>query len=542
MLQLNIEWGAPYKVKTAEGCKWQRNWSIPEEYRNGFFAFWSKFKFKLKEKGYGVYKKGENWYLSEIKSKQSEFEDFSLNKPFDSTPHKKVILFEYKLTNSDGLREWQIPASEKLISSINYWNGAIDGSDLGTGKTYTACGVIREINLPFVVVCPKPMINKWNKVIRDHFKIEKNLVGIINYELLIKGRKDSKIASYIEDKKTHRKRFVWKIPENSLIIWDEAHRLKNFKTKNSKTCIAAYKQKYKMLFLSATIASSPLELRTIGTCFKLFTTANEYYKWLENHGCSMGFFGMQFNNDVDSLKKINRYLFDERGVRLKRDLIPNFPETEIIVDSYNLDDQSTFKINEVYAEMRKELKVLDLKTDTEKSENELTIRLRALQKTEILKVPLIEELVRDGINQGMNVAVFLNFSDSIDALATRLNTQCIFDGRFKKTRDENLNQFQLNSEKVIICNSGAAREGLDFGDSYGNHPRLSIIAPTDSSQKLKQIFGRVCREDSKTKSIQLVVYVADTAEEDVVDNVNQKLKNMSYINNSDLTDSDLKIN
>ena len=537
---LDIRWSKSYSVKQGVTAKWRREWCIPDNMVSPFFIFWKANRFRMLADGFTV-KKSEHsgkWYLYETKDNVALFHEFSTTQKKSTPDVPAIILPDYKLKNTEGLRPWQIEPAEKIISALNYWGAAIDGSELGVGKTYQNLGVIREMDVPFVVVCPKPVIYQWNKVISDHFKL-KNCRGIINYELLIRGRKDSDIASFVLSRETGRKNFIWKLPKNSIILWDEAHRLKNWKTKASKVCIEAYKQGYKQIFLSATMASSPLDLRTIGVCTKMFRTAKEYYNWAYDHGIFKGDWGLEFNNSPAALKRIHRYLFDERGVRLLRDVIPNFPETEIIVNAYDIDEEDAAKIREIYDEMKRELALI--KSKEKNDESEMAIRVHALQKTEMLKIPLIEDMVREGRESGMSVIVFLNFSDSIDALAKRINTKCIYDGRNDPVRQKYIEAFQSNEEPILIANLSAAREGLNCGDEHGGHPRLALISPNDSVQKLKQVFGRVHRENSKTKSIQKLVYIANTQEEDVVDNVGQKLENLTLINNGIITDNDLKI-
>jgi superfamily II DNA or RNA helicase len=539
---LDIKWSNPYAVKVGFTTKWKREWCIPVDMLNGFFEFWKKNRFKMLNEGFNVSRNETTgrWHLYETKDKEAAFQSIIDRHVKSSKPEEIFILPPYTLKKSDGLREWQVGAAEKIVSALNHWGAAVDGSELGTGKTYTSCGVARELNVPFVIVCPKPVIHQWNKVINNHFKLKDFCKGIINYELLIRGRKDSAVASYILSRQTKRKRFEWKVPKKTLIIWDEAHRLKNWKTKASKSCIEAFKQGYQQLFLSATLASSPLDLRTVGVCTGLFTTAGEYYAWARDHGVYDGNWGMEFNNDANVLKKIHTYLFNHRGVRLQRDVIPNFPETEIIVNAYDMDEEDASKIRAIYAEMKSELKVLDGKKKAD-GDNEMAIRIRALQKAEMLKVPLMEEMIREGMDAGMSVVVFLNYSDSIDALASRMGTKCIYDGRNQKDRQNNIELFQSNKETLLITNIAAAREGINLQDLDGTHPRLSLFSPPYSIIKLKQALGRVHRENSKSKSIQKIIYIANTQEEAVVESVGKKLENLTLINNGEITDNDLKI-
>ena len=148
------------------------------------------------------------------------------------------------------MRPWQVNAVGKLCAAIEEWGCAIDGSDTGVGKTYSACGVIRELDMDIFIVCPKAVMESWKRVINKHFKLGEKLVGIINYEMLRRGKKDSPYASFVKNRKTHREEFTWKLSKKTLIVWDESQKLKGGTTQNSKVCVEALKQGYKMLFCS----------------------------------------------------------------------------------------------------------------------------------------------------------------------------------------------------------------------------------------------------------------------------------------------------
>ena len=528
----DISWSEPYKIKTKYGEEYRREWKIPSQIVSNFFEYWRKNSFSLKNDGYGVVKKQNDWYVTETHMELYDFCEFAHTKPIKKDDD--FVLLPVDVTIKDGLREWQIQSVGRLLASLKKWNGAIDGSEMGVGKTYQAIGLARELGVHFVVVCPKAVISQWKNVIDNHFKLKNKCLGVVNYEQLTRGKTESEIASYVKRQKTHRKEFVWKLSKNSLIIWDEAQRLKNHKTKNSKCCIEANKAGYPQVFLSASVATNPLELRTIGICLGIYANQKEYFKFLYNNGCTKGRWGWQFDNNKETLKNIHKMLFEQRGVRLRRDSIPNFPECEIEVEPYDLDSESTEKINEIYEEMHLELKKIDKKIKSD-GDSELTVRLRARQSTELIKVPLIQEITEECIENGMSVIIFLNFSESIDALAERLSTKCIFDGRISNTiREKNKDDFQANKERVIIINSAAGGVGLSLGDVTGDHPRVSIVSPDDSAFKMKQVQGRSVRENSKSKSIIKFVFISKTIEEQVSNNVKQKLANMDLINDSDL--------
>ena len=536
MINLDVKWSDPYQIETKGGYPiWTRPWLIPVNYRNEFFVYWKGNSFKLKDKGYGVKKVDNDWFLTESQLKK---EDFTKTKTVEAQKTDKPLK-PIELKDSTGLRPWQVTAVGTLCAAIKKWGCAIDGSDVGVGKTYNACGTARELDMDIVVVCPKAVMESWKRVIKNHFKMNHRLIGIINYELLRMGKKDSMIASYVKRRDTRRNEFVWKIPKSTLIIWDESQKLKGANTKNSETCLEALKQGYKMLFCSATNATNPLELKTVGMAIKLFENNKQYYTWLYAHGVTKGRFGLQFNGNKEVLTKLHEDIFVNRGVRLTRDTIPNFPESQIDAECYDMEEDAQKKINSIYAEMEAELGKLQKKIKKESKENtsELTAILRARQKIELVKVPLFIEMIEEAIENGMSVVVFCNFTETIDALSERLNTKCIVNGeaKYAKARQQNIDDFQADKERIILVNIQAGGAGLSLHDLNGKHPRMALISPSYSAVLMRQATGRVWRDSAKSKSIQKIVFVAKTVEEKVCDSVKRKLENMDLLNDGDLT-------
>jgi superfamily II DNA or RNA helicase len=539
-----IEWETP---KRSGATLWRREWRIPHSLCPGFFAFWQRNRFKLKTEGFGVRKDGDIWIFSETKASPALFKHFANESQTASKeqPEEEPALPEYIVRDPSGLRPWQIPSVAKLCAAIQRHGAALDGSDLGAGKSYVACAVARELNLKIAIVCPKAVKEAWRRVICDHFGMKSKLVDIVNYEQLRIGKKECKLASYVTNRKTHRDIFTWKISKDTLIVWDESQKLKNWKTKNAKTCIDALKQGYKMLFCSATNATNPLEMRAVGTALKLFKGAKQYYEWAYAHGVYKGRWGMVFTDNKKEreqfLKKIHHDIFHTRGSRLTRDTIPGFPECEIIADCYNMDDEDIKQINQVYNEMAIELKQLEKKSKRDKAA-ELTALIRARQKTELLKVPLFIDMIEDALENGMRVVVYVNFTETIHALSTRLNTKCIFDGKTNEVvRQRNVDLFQENKEPVILVNMASGGAGLGLQDLDGNYPRLALISPNYSAMQMRQVTGRVWRDGGKSKSIQKIVFVEGTVETQVCEIVKTKLDNLDLLNDGNWTPSALSI-
>ena len=159
--KLFIKWSQPIRLETKYGQKWMRWWVIPKDYLEGFFIFWNSSKEKLKAQGYSIGKnKNGEWTLNEWQTYKSDFkEEFAKEnkvKPLDI--QQESTLKEYVVKNNEGLREFQVPNVGKLCAAILSNGAALDGSDTGAGKTYTAVGVARELGMKIAVVCPKAVI------------------------------------------------------------------------------------------------------------------------------------------------------------------------------------------------------------------------------------------------------------------------------------------------------------------------------------------------------------------------------------------------
>lgn len=536
--KLFINWSEPSKVNTKYGPKWMRWWVIPTDYLEGFFVFWNGSKVKLKAQGYSVGKnKLGQWSLYEWQTYKADFrEDFGRdNKVTPLKIQQESTLQEYAVKNKNGLREFQIPNVSKLCAAILKNKAALDGSDTGAGKTYTAVGVARELEMNIAVVCPKAVISSWNKVIKDHFGMKP--IFVLNYESVKTGKyKDIGIWKKIS-RTSNREYFQWNIPKNTLLVFDESHRLKGHGTQNSEIAMQAKKQGYTILCCSATNAINPIELKTVGFITGLYKSG-KWTNFLREHGCEQGRFGWEFSGDKDVLKKLHADLFLDRGVRVRREDIKGFPDSEVIAEAYNIDEQSEKELKKIYEEMDRELTNLRAicKNTKEYKINAMTIMLRARQQAELIKVPLFVEMAEDAIENGMSVVLFVNFSETVRALSKRLETNCVVWGENKgNEREKHIADFQADKKRVIIVNIKAGGAGLSLHDLNGNYPRISLISPTPSAVDLRQALGRVWRDGGKTKSLQKIIFAANTVEEEVCEKVKLKLTSLDTINDGDVS-------
>lgn len=425
------------------------------------------------------------------------------------------------------LLPYQVPAVRAQVTALNN-GGALDASDTGTGKTYIGLASCYVLNRPVFVICPKAVIPQW-KAAAKHFGIE--LAGICNYELLRRGEQPA-IKSITFGK---GKSFKWQLPLNTVILFDECHRMKDYKTSNNQLGMSALRQRYTVLGMSATAADNPLQMKFSGLLTKQFGDERGFWGWAMDNGVRKNRFGYEFSGSRTVLAKIHGSIFPTHGTRVRiADLGDAFPETQIAAEAYDMNGDGR-KIQKIYDEMESELARLTAKIKEDGDPIPLTIRLRARQMTETLKVPVIAEIAQDAVDSGMSVAIFVNFNETADALCEKLKTTCsIRGGQSDEARAKNIADFQADREPIIVCNIKAGGVGVSLHGTPESRTRLSLICPTDSGQDLKQALGRVWRANG-AKSIQRIVFAADTIEAEVCANVKAKIARIDTINDGDLS-------
>lgn len=465
------------------------------------------------------------------------------------------------------LRPWQEKAVPYLLGSLGKHGAAADLSDPGTGKTYTACEIVKQLGKATLVVSPKVVLPAWHKV-AAHIGTE---LDAQNYEKLRTGR--TPYGEWKREGKQRRDRFHWH-KGIELLIFDEAHRCagwQNNKYTNaagekvsrpplqSEMMMAAKRQRIPSLLLTATLADSPLELKGAGyllglhdgderndTLATFHNRVDPFFNWVRRHGCKEGGFQqLEFQGTAAEklahMTRIHNSILPDKGVRVRiADLGDAFPETQITAELYQAG--SPAKVNALYKEMADAIAALEqhAKENHKNPEAPLTKLIHARQEVELVKVPIFVEMAQDAMAQGQSVAIFVNFRQTAEELCRRLKTDCVIDGsqvgeRGARERQANIDAFQSNRSRIIICINTAGGIGISLHDLYGDHPRLALISPGYSAKDLRQVLGRVHRSGGLTKSLQRIICLAETVEELVQKALSLKLDCLDALVDGDLT-------
>ena len=445
--------------------------------------------------------------------------------------------------DTKGLLPPQIPHAFRLLNSL-YLNGvAADMSETGTGKTFCASWIAKTFNCPLVVICPKVVIPSWNKVLTgDNIKAH----VVINFEKLIRG--NTPHLSFPNDKDDNADCYNFSFPKNALIVIDECHRCKSWKSKNSDMLIALKKQGYKILLLSATAATNPLEMKAFGYATTLHNL-KDYMQFVQDGGAFKNNFGglsidVANKKTVNFMTNIHNLLFKEYNVssRMSRKEFGNiFPDNQIIAETFDM-GANTSKIQKVYELMEEELARLDERSKTY-SQHHFAIMMKARRHTELLKVPSMVETIEDLYIEGISPIIFVNFNDTVEAIVRLLKKNKDMDGKIgyivggqsDKARIRDIDDFQSDKKRIMIANLAAGGVGVSLHDLNGKHSRHTLISPSWSAINMLQSLGRAHRANGKTPVLQKIFFAAGTIEDRICARVQSKLNNIECLNDGDLS-------
>ncbi len=417
------------------------------------------------------------------------------------------------------LFEVQKRHADALTEIIENHHAALDGSITGAGKTLVAAEIAAYNQPPTFVVCPKSAIPMWELELKD--RGVKDILGVVNYEMFRTGK--TRWGTWAGSTT-----WQWKnLPSDALIIWDEVQRCQGMNTLNARMLWSA--KSYYNLCLSATAAEDPTDLKALGYLLGLHDLRG-FWNWTKMHGCKPGFYGgMEFTGQDEDIDRLHKVIFPKHGSRLTYlDMAPFFKDTEIITTPLDFGAE----ITKIYADMSGELAELaDKVHDDGTGAEALTIRLRARQKAELLKVPEILSRIPDLLKESLSVVVFVNFDASAEAIREKLKVPCgMITGRHVKNRQRYIDDFQADVLRVMICNVAAGGVSVSLHDTHGKHPRVSLISPSDNAKDVLQLLGRIHRAGGMTLTRQFILFAAGTIEEEVKANCDDKIKHIGIFN------------
>jgi len=440
-----------------------------------------------------------------------------------------------------GLRPYQSDHANALLEILKSRGVAHDGSDCGTGKSYTGAWIAKKTGLETLVICPLSVVVTWRSILAD-FGVT---ATVINYESA--HRRLGKLKPYGTGSFFAFDR-VW-----PLTIYDECHRVSGETTINSKMMIASKRAGGRILTLSATAADSVLKLKALGFALGLHAL-QDYKLWLIRHGAeAKPIYGrggkqvLQKNGqpatkieigkraNTAAMGEIHNQIFGtgRRGSRMRIVDIPDFPQTQIEVRLLDGCSKEVTRLSEELQQFYAQRNVL-----AQFTEDELAKLVFWRQAAEVAKIPHFIEMTEDAL-ESSKVALFSNYNRTVDELVAdceKRGWSCgVIRGEQKTSdRQDVITRFQANRIDVVVANIQAGGVGVSLHDPVTKFPRTAIISPCWDAVGLKQAVGRVHRSGGGT-SMQYLAYWSTGIEARVASSVKRKISNLDLLNDGEIS-------
>jgi superfamily II DNA or RNA helicase len=337
--------------------------------------------------------------------------------------------------------------------------------------------------------------------------------------------------------KAGKKIMRWSLPADTLVLVDEIHKCKGPYTLNAQLVIALVQQKYAVHGMSATAAEDPTEMRALGYLLGLHSLnkpengLTSWYSWMMKYGCYQDDWGGWKLATKTKLAPLRHTMYGVNCNKLTpADFPDSFRDNRVFVEPTEFKDLK--KIDKAYEQLGLTPAIIDeyiLNGTVANSEHVLVNILKARQLAESFKVPDIAEMAEDFIDGGNSVVIFVNFTDSLNALIGLLNCPKIDGNQTATQRQQAIDDFQSDKANCIVVNIAAGGTGLSLHDINGVRPRISLICPTFNAKDYLQVLGRIHRNGAKSDALQKVLVAAGTIEEHVMKAIRIKTGNLEAI-------------
>jgi len=447
------------------------------------------------------------------------------------------------------LRDYQEAQCTAVMQSIAKDNIYLDRSSTGSGKTYVSLEAAKRFEARPFVVCPKYAIPTWEKVAAEagvpititHYEallaaVMKTVVGT---ETVGPGKTKATRKRVITPKKeltktqlanlhgwweVAKQKWEWNLPDNTLLIFDEAHKLTGESSQMSRMLMACRDQEIPTLLLSATPYYSPLKMRAIAYAFNL--TPNKlkatFHGWCLQHGCFLGNYNQPtWSGDPSSWDSLRAQMGDRMG-GIDVNQIPDYPENQYIIKML----ASSGNPDEAY---NKALQALH-----DDAETAAVQAIRARQMDEWNLRESILAMAKDLHLQGNSVPIVVNFVETGKWLAKNLKCAFISGEVPQDERAKAIERFQANEDHFLLLSMGAGSTSISLHDLQGR-PRTSIILPGVDSTNFLQSLGRCWRNGSLSKTHQFIIFAEGSSVGlKIAGNIKKKIKAIGTVTDTDL--------
>ena len=483
------------------------------------------------------------------------------------------------MTTQLQLRPNQVDHYQRVQDILQKFYFYVDGSEMGTGKTYVATALAKLYNLPCIVVCPLAARKTWTDVLGTYGVGVYNLPetgGVLTYESLrsMKGYQPKHgLLTRVEGSPVQffpTELLTKIINAGVLIIFDECQKLKN---KSAQFAAAravirhfyAVSSKSRLALLSATAMDKPDHavnfLRMVGfiTHRNLYTKNGGVGKLLG--AAELQEWAMKISREkAEEFMNNNPFKFSQKGaieyvfklfIEVLRDQILSIMprgKTDAIKDVkngfYYMEKQDELAYTQTITSLSDVLSY-DMETGTVvRNQKNMGTITKVMMESQKAKIPIMIRKAKEILSQTVNekgeqicpkVVLFADYYDVINELLIELKDYYPVEltGRIsEKNRNAAITAFQEQSStcRIIIGNPLVGGLAVGLHDTTGKFPRHMLIMPGFRINELHQATGRVFRDGTVGKAVIRFVYgLSGNRETSIMDALSKKGKVMKAV-------------
>lgn len=436
--------------------------------------------------------------------------------------------------------DWQLPLIDRQTDALRRRRFFINACGTGAGKTVMALESAKRLDCSTLVVAPLVSHEQWRRT-AEAMGISDLILDVVNIEKISRANARPWFVAGL-----------WRLPKNTLVILDECHRGTSGSKSKATQAFASLKsyESIRLLAMSATLASSPMQLRLVGYWADMHDfTVGSFMRFCMKHGCNYDIFGrgikrrecLVFTKNRDEARKHMSKIRAELGDRIMaygpKD-IPNFPTETVTVELVDLAKDDRAALEEAYESMKDKLR---------KTKCALVNMLHERMLAERAKARAMAQLALSyvqSITDNYSAVLFVSFTETRLAVEQELRSagvefRSIYGGMDPDERQKGIDEFQDNKVHCLVCMSQAASCAMSAHDVKHERMRVSIISPSFSASDMKQALGRI-RRCGGTHATQIFALAKGTIEEKVAMSLQRKIDSIDTLNDGDLIPKELQ--
>lgn len=345
------------------------------------------------------------------------------------------------------LRPYQLEGVDRLVEIVKSRKAAILADEPGLGKTIQVCEFINRTEPGFIlIVCPASLRLNWAHELATWVVNSSLHIDVVSYEQVVKNQ----------------------LPENryDLIVFDEAHYLKNPSAKRTKACLAL--QGDARLFLTGTpVVNRPIEMFPVLKSCGLKLNRTEFGK----RYCAGKLVVIRWRPKKYAWDFSGASHTEELAASLRKHLMVRRTKAEVLNDLPR-------KIRQVIELAEGGLRESEaLKATVRRVFNSFTSAAEALPavlnaafeelselrlETARAKLPDVLSFAEDLLEEEEKLVIFAYHREIIDTLANHFGSKAVklYGGMTDAQKDASVKAFQEGPARVFVGQVSAAGTGL----------------------------------------------------------------------------------